>query len=45
MVSAFAGSLKAPTPMSGEALNLYRMLVHLGHAELDTGAVVKVFER
>jgi hypothetical protein len=29
-------------PMMGEALSLYRLLVHLGHAELDTAALVKV---
>lgn len=45
MVSNFAGQMKAPTPMTGEALNLYRLLVHLGHAELDTAAIVKVFDR
>lgn len=45
MVSAFAGQMKAPMPMTGEALNLYRLLVHLGHAEADTGAIVKVFDR
>jgi 3-hydroxyisobutyrate dehydrogenase len=45
MVSAFAGDLKTPAPMSGEALNLYRLLVRLGHAEQDTTAIVKVFER
>ena len=45
MVSAFAGQLKAPMPMTGEALNLYRLLVHLGYAESDTGAIVKVFDR
>jgi 3-hydroxyisobutyrate dehydrogenase len=45
MVSAFAGQMKAPMPMTGEALNLYRLLVHLGHADLDTGAIVKVFDR
>jgi 3-hydroxyisobutyrate dehydrogenase-like beta-hydroxyacid dehydrogenase len=45
MVSEFAGGLKAPTPMMGEALTLYRMLVHLGHAELDTAAVMKLYER
>lgn len=45
MVSSFAGGLKAPTPMTGEALNLYRLLVHLGHAEADTTAIVKVFDR
>jgi 3-hydroxyisobutyrate dehydrogenase-like beta-hydroxyacid dehydrogenase len=45
MVSEFAGALKAPTPMMGEALSLYRMLVHLGHAELDTAAVLKLYDR
>ena len=45
MVSAFAAQMKAPMPMTGEALNLYRLLVHLGHAELDTAAIVKVFDR
>ncbi len=45
MVNAFAGGLKAPLPMTGEALSLYRMLIHLGHAELDTGAVFKLYER
>ncbi|CAN1498803.1 MmsB 3-hydroxyisobutyrate dehydrogenase and related beta-hydroxyacid dehydrogenases [Rhabdaerophilaceae bacterium] len=45
MVSSFAGALKAPTPMTGEALNLYRLLVHLGHAEADTTAIVKIFDR
>ena len=45
MVNEFAGSLKAPVPMTGEALSLYRMLIHLGHAELDTSAVFKLYER
>lgn len=45
MVHEFAAGLKAPTPMMGEALSLYRMLVHLGHAELDSGAVLKLYER
>ena len=45
MVNAFAGGLKAPAPMMGEALSLYRMLIHLGHAELDTAAVLKLYER
>jgi 3-hydroxyisobutyrate dehydrogenase-like beta-hydroxyacid dehydrogenase len=44
-VNELAAGLKAPTPMMGEALSLYRILVHLGHAELDTGAVLKVYER
>jgi 3-hydroxyisobutyrate dehydrogenase-like beta-hydroxyacid dehydrogenase len=45
MVNEFAGGLKAPVPMTGEALSLYRLLVHLGHAELDTAALIKVYER
>jgi 3-hydroxyisobutyrate dehydrogenase-like beta-hydroxyacid dehydrogenase len=45
MVNELAAGLKAPTPMMGEALSLYRMLVHLGHSELDTAAVLKVYER
>jgi 3-hydroxyisobutyrate dehydrogenase len=44
MVLEFSGELKAPIPMTGEALGLYRILVHRGHAELDTGAVLKVYE-
>lgn len=44
MANEFAGGLKAPTPMMGEALTLYRMLVHLGHAELDTAALLKLYE-
>jgi len=45
MVNEFAAGLKAPTPMMGEALQLYRLLAHLGHTELDTCAVLKVYER
>jgi 3-hydroxyisobutyrate dehydrogenase len=45
MVNEFAGALKAPVPMMGGALSLYRMLVHLGHSELDTAAVFKVYEK
>jgi 3-hydroxyisobutyrate dehydrogenase len=44
MVHEYAAALKAPTPMMGEALSLYRMLVHLGHAELDTGALIKLYD-
>jgi len=44
MVHEYAAALKAPTPMMSEALSLYRMLVHLGHAELDTAALVKLFD-
>jgi 3-hydroxyisobutyrate dehydrogenase len=45
MVNEFAGGMKAPLPVTGVALQLYRMLVHLGHAELDTTAVVKLYDR
>ena len=45
MVSEYAAGLKAPTPMMGEALQLYRVVAHLGHTELDTAAVLKVYER
>lgn len=45
MVHEFGTALEAPTPMMGQALALYRMLVHMGHAELDTGAILKVYER
>ena len=44
MLSEFAAGLKAPLPMAGQALSLYRMLVHLGHSELDTAAVFKLYE-
>ena len=44
MLNQFAAELKAPLPMGGNALQLYRMLVHLGHAELDTAAVLKLYE-
>jgi 3-hydroxyisobutyrate dehydrogenase-like beta-hydroxyacid dehydrogenase len=44
MVNEFAGGLKVPVPMMGEALSLYRMLVHLGHAELDAAAILKLYE-
>jgi len=45
MVNEYAGALKAPVPMTGEALGLYRILIHRGHSELDTSAVLKVYER
>ena len=45
MVLEFSGELKAPIPMTGEALGLYRILVHRGHSELDTSAVLKVYEK
>ena len=45
MLNEFAGGLKSPLPMTGQALSLYRMLIHLGYAELDTAAVFKLYER
>ena len=45
MVNEFAGGLKTPVPMMGEALSLYRMLMHLGHSELDTAAIFKLYEK
>lgn len=45
MVNEFAGGLKAPLPMMGEALSLYRMLVHRGHSELDSAAIFKLYEK
>lgn len=44
LVSALSGELKAPSPMAGQALSLYRMLIRQGHAELDTSAVLKLYE-
>jgi 3-hydroxyisobutyrate dehydrogenase-like beta-hydroxyacid dehydrogenase len=45
MVNDFAGALKAPAPMLGEALSLYRLLAHLGRSELDSTAVFTLYER
>ena len=45
MLNKFAGGLKAPTPMTAQALSLYRMLVHRGYSELDSTAVFKLYER
>ena len=44
MVNTWAGSLEAPTPMLEQALSLYRELARLGHTELDTSAVVKLYD-
>jgi 3-hydroxyisobutyrate dehydrogenase-like beta-hydroxyacid dehydrogenase len=44
MLNEFAAGLKAPLPMSGQALSLYRMLIQLGYAELDTAAIFKLYE-
>jgi len=45
MLNEFAGGLKARLPMSGPALTLYRMLIHLGHSKLDTAAIFKLYEQ
>jgi 3-hydroxyisobutyrate dehydrogenase len=44
MVSELAGTLNVPTPMSGQAEALFRLLVSKGHADLDQSAVLKVFD-
>lgn len=44
MVHAYAKSLQVPTPMASQAQTLYRMLARLGHAELDTSALIKLYE-
>jgi 3-hydroxyisobutyrate dehydrogenase len=45
MVNELAGKLHAPTPMMGEALSLYRLLVHRGHAEVDTSGIFKLYDK
>ena len=45
MVQNFASALQIPTPMTAQAQTLYRMLVHMGHSELDTSAILKVIDR
>jgi 3-hydroxyisobutyrate dehydrogenase len=45
MVNSLAGALKTPVPMAAEALSLYRLLIHLGHGELDSSALFKLYER
>lgn len=44
MLNEFAAGLKAPLPMAGQALSLYRMLIQMGYSELDTAAVFKLYE-
>ena len=44
MVHEYGAGLKAPMPMMSEALSLYRILAHQGHTELDTAAVLKVYD-
>jgi 3-hydroxyisobutyrate dehydrogenase len=44
MVGELASQLNVPTPMSGQAEALFRLLVSKGHAGLDQSAVLKVFD-
>lgn len=44
MVNELAAKLHAPLPMMGEALTLYRLLVHRGHSEVDTSGIFKLYE-
>lgn len=44
MVREFAAEAKAPVPMLGEALALYRSLVQQGHAELDAASILKAYD-
>ena len=44
MVNKWAAGLDAQRPMLSQALFLYRELAKRGHTELDTSAVVKLFE-
>jgi len=45
MVHEFAAATKSPLPMTAQALSLYRMLAHLGHTELDSTAVIKLYDK
>jgi 3-hydroxyisobutyrate dehydrogenase len=44
MVHDLAKALKVPTPMSGQAASLFRMLVSKGLAESDGISVLKLFD-
>jgi 3-hydroxyisobutyrate dehydrogenase len=44
MVNDWAGHLKAPAPMLMQALSLYRLAASHGYSELDSSAVVKIYE-
>jgi 3-hydroxyisobutyrate dehydrogenase-like beta-hydroxyacid dehydrogenase len=44
MVLAWTKELQVPTPMTAQAQTLYRMLARLGHQELDTSALLKLYE-
>jgi 3-hydroxyisobutyrate dehydrogenase-like beta-hydroxyacid dehydrogenase len=44
MVNDWAGGMKAPAPMLGQALFLYRLAASRGLSELDSSAVVKIYK-
>jgi 3-hydroxyisobutyrate dehydrogenase-like beta-hydroxyacid dehydrogenase len=44
MVNDWAGHMKAPAPMLMQALGLYRLAASKGWSELDSSAVVKIYE-
>ena len=44
MVAKWGGELDATTPMLTQALGLYRELAALGHAELDSSAIRKLYD-
>ena len=43
-VNDWAGGMKAPAPMLGQALSLYRLAASHGYSELDSSAVVKIYK-
>lgn len=44
MVKELARGLKTPTPMTGQAAELFRVLVTKGHGETDGTAILKMFD-
>lgn len=44
MVGDLARTLNVPTPMSGQAEALFRLLVSKGHDDIDQSAVLKIFD-
>lgn len=45
MVHEFAAATKSPLPMTAQALSLFRMLAHRGHTELDSTALVMLYDK
>ncbi len=45
MVHEFAATSKSPLPLTAQSLALYRLLVHLGYSELDSTALIKLYDR